>query len=104
MSYFTLNAVPRTPFADELLVISTIVAHPSQPNVSGCLMARARLEGGPIRFQMASAPTATVGSYLQNGDIWELSRPELDALITPGGMILDLGASADAKLWFQFYR
>jgi hypothetical protein len=105
-SYIVLNQVARTPYGEELITIPVTVVKPqaifATKNYS--MMARCRLELGPVRYGYTTLPTATTGMYLQPGDILELSHTELQALFDTGGFIRDSSAGADAKLWCHYYR
>jgi len=106
MSYIQISAVPRTPWAEEKLVVPVAgtVVHPTLLSVQGSLMARARLEGGPVRINFLAAPTNVLGLPLYDADIVEWSRPELDGLVTPGGLVLHSLGTADASVWLVYYR
>lgn len=67
-------------------------------------MARARLEGGPIRFNLLSAPTDSLGTPMYDGDVVEWMFPEVASLVTPGGIVLASTGIADAKLWVIYFR
>lgn len=105
-SYICITGVARNPYAEEALVISTLVVTPTATyaDKNASMMARCRLEGGPVRFRFVLPPTSTTGTYLQPGDILELSSPELQQLLDHGGFILDTTAVADATLWIVYYR
>lgn len=100
-----VNQVARTPWAQELLLIGTLAVKPAPQFANDqSLMARCRLELGPVRYAYTEVPTASVGMYLQPGDLLELSHPEMLALMRTGGFIRDVSAGADAKLWIHYYR
>ena len=102
-SYIQISGTPRTPWAEEALTVDGTLRHPDATKTAGSLMARARLQGGPIRIQMLTAPTSTVGTPLYDADVVEWAFPELAALVATGGLILD-SAGATATLWIVFYR
>jgi len=54
-SYIQISGTPRTPWAEEALTVDGTLRHPDATKTAGSLMARARLQGGPIRIQMLTA-------------------------------------------------
>jgi hypothetical protein len=101
-----ISSNPSVPWAEEVINIplAGTVVHPNAAYVAGSRIARARLEGGPIRFRMTAAPTSTLGTPLYDADVVEWNLPELSALVTPGGLILASVGAADATLSVIYYR
>jgi hypothetical protein len=106
VSYIQTSGVPRSVFAEERLVVPFTggVVQMTAANVAGCLMARARLEGGPVRFKYLTHPSSTLGTPIYDSDVVEWCFPELSALLVTGGFVLAASGSADASLWVSYYR
>jgi len=106
MSYLQISGVPRTPWAEEALVIPVIgtVVTLDATKADGSLMVRGRLEGGPIRAQFLTPPTSTAGTPIYDADVVEWTSPELDALVATGGFVAASTATLDATLYLTYYR
>lgn len=106
MAAVFISSNPSVPWAEEVITIplAGTVAHLNAAYVAGSRIARARLEGGPVRFKMTAAPTGTVGTPIYDADVVEWNLPELSALVTPGGLILASTGVADATLSVIYYR
>lgn len=106
MASVFISSNPSVPWAEEVITIplAGTVVHPNAAYAAESRIARARLEGGPIRFKMTAAPTSTVGTSLYDADVVEWNLPELAALVTPGGLILASIGAADATLSVTYYR